>query len=265
MPREIKEPPPEGCALWVVTFGDAMSLLVAFFVMLVSFADFEEHALDNMMGAMKGGLRAVPLPMATAVARAESRLEEDPAENLTDKDAPSTAETGLERLQDQATRNIIRMNSPDYYLHLLDNGVSLVINLDTMFEYGTATISDPEHEVWGVASHLVRSLDNEIRVAITIPDSIVVRMEGYSTSWGLGIEQSLTIKALLAKSNHGDYGQIGTSVKVAKQMPFGENAGGIAEIHFIGSLDWLMENVPKKIMRGSWRETITYGGRGNDG
>lgn len=265
MAREKKEPAPEGCALWVVTFGDAMSLLVAFFVMLVSFADFEEHALESMVGALKGGLRAVPLPMATAVARAESRLEEDPAENLTDKDAPSTKESGLDQLHDQATRNVVRLNSPDYYLHLLDNGVSLVINLDTMFEYGTATILDPEHELWGVASHLVRSLDNEIRVSILIPENIVVRMDGYSTSWGLGIEQSLTIKALLSKSNRGNYGQIGSSVSVVKQMPYGANAGGVAEINFIGSLDWLMENVPKKILRGAWRETILYGGKPDDG
>ena len=265
MPREIKEPPPEGCALWVVTFGDAMSLLVAFFVMLVSFADFEEHALESMVGALKGGLRAVPLPMATAVARVESQLDEDPAENLTDKNAPTIEETGLERLHNQATRNIVRLNSPDYYLHLLDNGISLVINLDTMFEYGMATIADHDHEIWGVAAHLVHSLDNEVRVAIMIPENIVVRMDGYSTSWGLGIEQALTIKALLAQSNRGNYGQIGTSVTVVKQMPAGANAGGVAEIRFIGSLDWLMDSVPKKILRGSWREIITYGGHNSDG
>ena len=149
MSLEKKEPDEEGCALWVVTFGDAMSLLVAFFVMLVSFADFEEHALEDMVGALKGGLRAVPLPMATAVARAESRLEEDPAENVTEKDAPSSKESGLDHLADQPTRNVIHLNSPDYYLHLLDNGVSMVVNLDSMFEYGTATISNPDHEVWG--------------------------------------------------------------------------------------------------------------------
>ncbi len=246
MRRQRREPEPEGCPLWVVTFGDAMSLLVTFFVMLVSFADFEEHALQNMLGALKGGLRAVPLPLATTVVGCRHQAKED---------AEAVVGAGYQGLlQEQSETNIIRSNSADYYLHLLENGVSLVINQSALFEPGTATLSDPSHEVWQLAADLVQSVENELRVAITLPENVVVRHDTYTTPWGLGIEQALVVQTLLAKSNGGDHGQIGTSVRVVKQMDRGVATGGIVEIRCIGSLEWRMKSIPRKILRGLWRE-----------
>jgi chemotaxis protein MotB len=256
MKRERKEPEPEGCALWVVTFGDAMSLLVSFFVMLVSFADFEEHALQDMMGALKGGLRAVPLPMATTVGRVETSEDEDGDQDVVFSDAAAPGvESSQESLQSQPENTIIRSNSPDYYLHLLNNGVSLVIRRGTVFTRGTAGLSDPTHEVWQIATDLMHSVSGEVRVEISLPENVMVRIPGYTTAWGLGIEQALAIQQLLSRSNGGDLSQISTSVCVLQHISYGAESDGTVEILFIGADLLKLEGMPRKILRGIWRET----------
>ncbi len=256
MKRERKEPEAEGCALWVVTFGDAMSLLVSFFVMLVSFADFEEHSLQNMMGALKGGLRAVPLPMATTVGRVETAEDVDGDQEIVSADAATTAvESTQEVLRNQPENTIVRSNSPDYYLHLLNNGVSLVIKRSAVFSRGTVDLTDTSHEVWQVAADLMHSVAGEVRVAISLPENVMVRIPGYTTAWGLGIEQSLAIQELLSHSNGGDLSQISTSVCVLKHMSYGADADGTVEIRFIGTNLLKLEGMPRKILRGIWRET----------
>lgn len=252
--RKRKEPDPEGCPLWVVTFGDAMSLLVTFFVMLVSFADFEENALQNMMGALKGGLRAVPLPMATVVGRVDSPDSLEKSKDVVSSDASvSLVESSQEILREEPARNIVKSNSPDYYLHLLKSGVSLVIMRNSVFKSGTAEMSDPSHEVWEVATDLMQLVESEIRIAVTLPDNVEVRLQDYTTPWGLGIEQALSVQAFL-EQNGGDCGKISASVCVVKNMPTGDASDGTVEIRFIGVTELKLKTMPRKILRGVWRE-----------
>lgn len=52
--REVAADVPAGAPLWVVTFGDMVSLLVTFFVLLYTFSTTEESKLGAAMGAWRG-------------------------------------------------------------------------------------------------------------------------------------------------------------------------------------------------------------------
>ncbi len=63
-----KAPPPEGAPEWMVTFGDMMSLLLVFFISLVSMSEmkrerFEQAAqsLRKAFGGFKGGIGTMPI------------------------------------------------------------------------------------------------------------------------------------------------------------------------------------------------------------
>ena len=49
-PAEIVE---EGAPLWVVTFGDLMSLLLCFFVLLLSFSEMDRQKYKELSGSMQ--------------------------------------------------------------------------------------------------------------------------------------------------------------------------------------------------------------------
>ena len=48
--------PPVGCPPWMATFGDMMSLLVCFFVLLLSFANMDIIKFKRAMGSMSEAL-----------------------------------------------------------------------------------------------------------------------------------------------------------------------------------------------------------------
>lgn len=50
---EEPEEPEAGAPAWVVTFGDMMSLLLAFFVLLLSFSTVDQMAFASIMGSLK--------------------------------------------------------------------------------------------------------------------------------------------------------------------------------------------------------------------
>ena len=261
-----KKPAPEepGCPLWVVTFGDAMSLLVTFFVMLVSFADFEEHALQNMMGALSGGLRAVPMPMASAINRVDHTVKEDDPEHPPELvDGEVAVESGQGVILEQSVENNLQSHMPNYYIQLLDNGVSLIVNHQQVFKTGTATLIDGTDEPWQIAAGLIRAVNNEVRISVILPRNTVVFEEGCSTAWGLGIEQAVVAQHQLLELSGEPAAQVGTCVQVVKRMPrrMTYSYEGCIEIRFVGSVKALMDCMPSHILNGTWTERRLQGGQ----
>ncbi len=266
--RKRREPKPEGCALWVVTFGDTMSLLVTFFVLLITFADFESHALQETMGALKGGFRMTPMPMATAINRVDHTIKESDAEGVVSLGVGDVElDTGQGVILEQPGMDDTQSHMPDYYVQLLDNGVSLVISQQAVFEYGTATLVDGPREPWLLAAALMRAVDNEVRVTITIPRGAVVLMDNCTTAWGLGIEQALAVQSKLVSMEGGAAGQIGTCVNVVEHMPgsLSYKYEGIIEIRYVGSVEALMRHMPARILQGTWRQKTAMGTEAENG
>lgn len=50
-----------GCPEWMLTFGDCMSLLLCFFVMLIAFSEQDDAKLMTVLGSMKGAFGVIPL------------------------------------------------------------------------------------------------------------------------------------------------------------------------------------------------------------
>jgi len=59
-PAPPKDEEPSGAPLWVVTFADLMSLLMCFFVMLLSMSQLDVHKFKAMAEGMSKGLGAKP-------------------------------------------------------------------------------------------------------------------------------------------------------------------------------------------------------------
>ena len=47
---------PKGLSAWLATFGDLMSLLLTFFVLLLSFSTMSVTSFQHAMGALQGAL-----------------------------------------------------------------------------------------------------------------------------------------------------------------------------------------------------------------
>ncbi|MFH2001067.1 MAG: flagellar motor protein MotB [Planctomycetota bacterium] len=60
MARQKPEPEqPTGCPDWIVTFSDIVSLLVTFFVLLLTFSTLEVKEFEKLAGSLQGGFGAI--------------------------------------------------------------------------------------------------------------------------------------------------------------------------------------------------------------
>ncbi|MCK5708805.1 MAG: OmpA family protein [Candidatus Aureabacteria bacterium] len=62
MPKKKCPPCKKGAPGWMMTYGDLMSLLLTFFVLIVSFSSIQEVEFARAMGSLKGALGTLNLP-----------------------------------------------------------------------------------------------------------------------------------------------------------------------------------------------------------
>jgi chemotaxis protein MotB len=66
MPAGREKPPEEGAG-WLTTFGDMVTLLFTFFVLVYSFSSFEPGQWETAVGAVRGAISVVPGTMGNRI------------------------------------------------------------------------------------------------------------------------------------------------------------------------------------------------------
>ena len=64
----------EGAPGWVVTFGDMMSLLLTFFILLLSFATLDKVQFQKLSGVMKDGFGAITRTQRQRIPKADTPI-----------------------------------------------------------------------------------------------------------------------------------------------------------------------------------------------
>jgi chemotaxis protein MotB len=109
--EEVEEPPPEECPkcppvgapAWMATFADMATLLMAFFVLILSFAEFNVPKFKQISGSLQnafGVQKVVPVveqPKGTTVLSLE--FSPSPSPSVTDQMTQQTTETELPELE----------------------------------------------------------------------------------------------------------------------------------------------------------------------
>ena len=60
MPEKKVVCPPKGSPAYMTTYGDMMTLLLTFFVLLLSFSSMQEAKFRRAIGSLKGALGVLP-------------------------------------------------------------------------------------------------------------------------------------------------------------------------------------------------------------
>lgn len=177
MLEEPEDSGPAGAPEWIVTFADLMSLLLTFFVLLLSFANMEVVKFQTAMGSIQNALGL----------KSEFELSDVPTgpellEQLSQKEGEGKIEEQivkeLERILDDAglkDRGTARIDQ---------RGVVLQLEGDVLFESGQAVISKSALPVLdalaGYASQQSRFLD-----VIGHTDDVPIATAIYPSNWEL--------------------------------------------------------------------------------
>ncbi|MFO7781017.1 MAG: flagellar motor protein MotB [Spirochaetia bacterium] len=197
--RRKKKCPPEGAADWLLTYGDMVTLLLTFFVLLYTTAEIDGYRLQLVLAAFPGLGN-----LEGGVTLSEGRLAElgNTIESL-----PSVQRG---RALDEARRQAVSIFEPEVRsneVRITQDERGLVVSLasDAFFETASADLNiEASRDVFIKLSELLQSdavADRKFRIEGHTDDIPTDPGGEWETNWELSTARSLSVLRLLR-----DYG-----------------------------------------------------------
>lgn len=189
MRREKKaEEVDAGAPAWMVTYGDMMTLLLCFFVLLFSFSVVDAERFENVMQALKSKLGVLDggrtLNNASMINRG---LDSD------DFAASKLDENEFEQIMDQVESYISRANL-ESEIKLAEEERGLIIRLtgQVIFDLGKADLKPNGQQVLKEISKILESIPNNIFIE-GHTDNLPIVTNAYPSNWELSTLRATTV------------------------------------------------------------------------
>ncbi len=189
------EEPPKGAPLWVLTYGDCMSLLLCFFVMLQSYSTMEREKFNQAMASLQGALGVLPnQKAATPPLKAQKPLQRKAkAPNV----SRSAAMEKLNRIiHERNLGGVIRINEGS-------KGVHITIGDPALFDTGKAEIKPEILPVLAQIVEVISTGNENIRVE-GHTDNIPIHNPQYEDNWELSIARAMSVIRTMRKQQSID-------------------------------------------------------------
>lgn len=186
-----------GAPLWIVTFSDLMSLLLTFFVLLLSFSSIQEVEFKKALGSLKGALGVLPKQDAVI-----SHLKTPFPRSVQDKKMKydKTAEEireALEELEEQLEKmGGMGKDAQKITQHIeVESGKNgLVIRIDSplLYNLGNADLKPIAFTILDKIIDLVANWPNFIRIE-GHTDDLPINTKQFPDNWELSAERALNV------------------------------------------------------------------------
>ena len=210
-----------GLPLWLGTFGDLMSLLLCFFVLLLSMATFDKEKIELAIASLDGTFSVLEKGKSSEIATPE-RIKATPMETEVDSETVENVFASIITEYNEMTK---LAKGPAVRLEEAEDGFLLRIPEEILFEPSSAEIKNSD------ALLLLKRLAIEIN---KIPNDIQLKVTGhtdntpirnsqkYTDNWELSIARGISVTqellnnrvnpTRLSAGGEGEYNPIATNI-----------------------------------------------------
>lgn len=217
--QKKQDPPPAGAPLWIVTFSDLMSLLLTFFVLLLSFSSIQEVEFQKALGSLKGALGVLPRndaiysPVKTKFPKAivdQKKKFDDTANEI--KEALKALEEDLQKQKELGNKNIDNVDGSENENDLLaqlqalnnanlmdmidvsagKNGVVIRIDSPLLYSLGEASLRRIAYPILDKIIESVAGWPNDIRIE-GHTDDLPINTPEFPSNWELSAARALSV------------------------------------------------------------------------
>lgn len=167
----------------MVTYGDMVTLLLTFFVLLLSFATMDEVKFDEAAHSLKGALGILekyttPMP--------ERSLTQPPeVERVMNMDVYESIQE-LERLAEE------QGFADDLYIEVTETGLLIQLGDKVLFDLGKADLRPAAYDILNLVGKLIRENANDTMVS-GHTDNIPISNEQFASNWELSLARALRV------------------------------------------------------------------------
>ena len=191
MSRDKKKSEPESNADWMTTYGDMMTLLLAFFFLLYSFSSIDNQkfamvieGLQGKLGVLEGGKTISSSKMINA--------------------GLNSKRTGLRRigeLYERVSRYIRQENlQKDVKLEITDRGLTIRFTGKVLFPLGKAEIKDQAYNILDKMAQFVKSVPNDV-VVEGHTDNLPIQNSNFPSNWELSTTRATNVIRYFIENN----------------------------------------------------------------
>lgn len=227
------------CPEWMMTMGDCMSLLLTFFVLLLTFTTTSKSKLMDVVGVMKGAFSIMKVEIVTdESAYNETNFRDGQDRRISNSDTQSSLRLSSNAIQRkfkilQATIAEIGFKNP-LSLSKLDDGVAIEVPAEEIFVEGTNTLTFNGKKLIQEISNIASNIPNEIRIVSNLDQT---KMSGkmVSKDWLKAYNRNSKIVRMLVEDFEIKESRFSIGVNV-KEMSTNSNEFSKISIIFVENL-----------------------------
>jgi len=237
MADECPKCPPAGAPLWLATFADLMSLLMCFFVLLLSFATMDAakfkkvaESMENAFGVQRD-IVAVEVPMGTSIIAqhfSPAQTQPTPLEHIKQSTNQQTTKLDVSvedmeevkqkmlkakmgEIEDQAEKieGSLAQEIGKGLVSVETEGLKIIIRINEKgsFPSGTADLKAGFEPVMAKITAAVNDVEGVVHVA-GHTDNIPISTDWYRSNWELASGRAVTVADFMMKKKGTDRNRI---------------------------------------------------------
>ncbi|KJS87511.1 MAG: hypothetical protein JM58_04010 [Peptococcaceae bacterium BICA1-8] len=205
--KRKKEEHPMGAPLWMVTYGDMITLVLTFFILLYSYSSLDALKWQQVVSSVKGSLGV--MDGGTTLNDKELVGQGKPEDSTMDKRITEEVLQDLERLQQEKIEMENLKSLLSEILIEIDQriivdtdqrGVILRFEDSVLFDKGKAHLKPDAKEVLNKIGQLLLPLENHIRIE-GHTDDLQINTVQFPSNWELSTTRSTNVLRYLLE--HG--------------------------------------------------------------
>ena len=196
MARKKKAECEEGVPGWMVSYGDMMSLLLTFFVLIVSFSSMQESKFQSAMASIQKALGALPKNSGVnaKMTMFNDQQQRDMDEMINEVQEMKEKIKGL-NLEDQVK------------VTLTEKGAHIVISDPMLFDLGSEKLRSGVVPALDVVADLISGNDSTEIIVEGHTDNWPINSSKFPSNWELSAARALSVVKYFAFKKNFDPGR----------------------------------------------------------
>ncbi|MDO4800174.1 MAG: flagellar motor protein MotB [Bacillota bacterium] len=210
----MKQPPEEqkkGAPEWMATYGDLVTLLMCFFVLLFAFSSIDAQKFDAVMQSFQGSAGILTggksLSEAPFVFDAMPEHSKSVAQTIDEEGVSALESKSVEELASELW-DIIHQNNMQFQIEVIQNGTHVTVRFrdNALFDPNRATLKDDAREILKSFSEIIKqdSIKYSEIVVEGHTDNLPTSGTSFPTNWELSAARSTNVVRFLIESLHLD-------------------------------------------------------------
>ena len=201
---------PAGLPGWLATFADLMSLLLCFFILIVSFSSTEIIKFKKAMGSFKAHLGVLPhetkvvknrevyIPKLSdsqnKKVRAAVKKMQDMLRGFQGKKPKEQSDDDKNKKRGQEEKDVIKRlkEFEQIKLQITEKGVSLRISNDMLFKSGKAVLNPEIYPLLDIVADITKGWPNTVHVE-GHTDDVPINTLKFPSNWELSASRAISV------------------------------------------------------------------------